>query len=56
MAVPKNRPRIRFFISALHTQEQITGALDVLASALPRQARRDEHAGAETAGGLPLGS
>jgi 7-keto-8-aminopelargonate synthetase-like enzyme len=56
MAVPKNKPRIRFFISALHTQADITGALDVLAAALPREVRRDESACAETAGGLPLGS
>jgi hypothetical protein len=56
MAVPKNKPRIRFFISALHTQADITGALDVLADALPRNLRHDEAAGAETVGGLPLGS
>lgn len=56
MAVPKNKPRIRFFMSALHTQTQIAGALDVLASALPREVRRDESARTETAGVLPLGS
>lgn len=56
MAVPKNRPRIRFFLSALHTQAQITGALDVLASALPRELHRDENVRTETASGLPLGS
>ena len=56
MAVPKNKPRIRFFISALHTQAQIAGALDVLASALPREVHRDESACTDTAGGLPLGS
>jgi 8-amino-7-oxononanoate synthase len=31
LAVPKNQPRIRFFISALHTPADIAGALDVLA-------------------------
>jgi 8-amino-7-oxononanoate synthase len=56
MAVPKNKPRIRFFISALHTQADITGALDVLAAALPREARHEESVHTETAGGLPLGS
>jgi 8-amino-7-oxononanoate synthase len=30
LAVPKNRPRIRFFISTLHTRSQITGVLDVM--------------------------
>jgi 8-amino-7-oxononanoate synthase len=30
LAVPKDQPRIRFFISALHTRTQITGALDVV--------------------------
>src|SRR5438552_17759478 len=51
MAVPKNRPRIRFFLSALHTQADIAGALDVLAAALPRELHRDESARVETAGG-----
>jgi 7-keto-8-aminopelargonate synthetase-like enzyme len=30
LAVPKDQPRIRFFISALHTRAQIAGALDVV--------------------------
>lgn len=46
MAVPKNKPRIRFFISASHTQADILGALDVLASAIPAAARRAEPAAA----------
>lgn len=33
LAVPKNRPRIRFFLSAAHSREQIVGALDVMAAA-----------------------
>jgi 8-amino-7-oxononanoate synthase len=32
MAVPKDRPRIRFFISALHTDSQIAGACETLGS------------------------
>ena len=55
MAVPKNKPRIRFFISALHTQAEIVGALDVLAAMLPREQRRSEAAHSESVGGLPLG-
>ena len=35
MAVPKNKPRIRFFISARHTQGDIVGALDEVAAAMP---------------------
>jgi 7-keto-8-aminopelargonate synthetase-like enzyme len=31
LAVPKNKPRIRFFLSAAHTPEEIIGALDVMA-------------------------
>ncbi len=30
LAVPKDRPRIRFFISALHKRSQITSALDIV--------------------------
>ena len=51
MAVPKNKPRIRFFISATHTREDIAGVLDVLAAAMPAGRRRAE---AETE--LRLGS
>ncbi len=32
MAVPTSKPRIRFFITAAHTREQITGVLDAIAS------------------------
>jgi 7-keto-8-aminopelargonate synthetase-like enzyme len=56
MAVPKNKPRIRFFLSALHTHADITGALDVLAAAMARHVHRDANARAEIAGELPLGS
>jgi 8-amino-7-oxononanoate synthase len=50
MAVPKNKPRIRFFISALHTPADITGALDALAAAMPRNPHAAEttHAKAAT--------
>jgi 8-amino-7-oxononanoate synthase len=34
MAVPRDKPRIRFFISAAHTHEQISGAVEMLADAL----------------------
>jgi 7-keto-8-aminopelargonate synthetase-like enzyme len=40
LAVPKNKPRIRFFISATHSQADIVGALDVLQAAMPAAARR----------------
>ncbi|HEX4079741.1 MAG TPA: pyridoxal phosphate-dependent aminotransferase family protein [Rhizomicrobium sp.] len=53
MAVPKNKPRIRFFISATHTREDIADVLDVLAAAMPAGRRRAE---AETAAELRLGS
>jgi 7-keto-8-aminopelargonate synthetase-like enzyme len=53
MAVPKNKPRIRFFISATHTREDIAGVLDVLAAAMPAGRRRAEP---ETAAELRLGS
>jgi 7-keto-8-aminopelargonate synthetase-like enzyme len=56
MAVPKNKPRIRFFISATHTQADITGALDVLAAAIPNTQHRGESAPAETAAELRAGS
>ena len=32
LAVPKNKQRIRFFVSALHTFEQIAGVLDIVAA------------------------
>ena len=32
MAVPTSKPRIRFFITAAHTREQIIGVLDAIAS------------------------
>jgi len=34
LAVPKDQPRIRFFISARHTAEQISGVVDALADAV----------------------
>jgi 7-keto-8-aminopelargonate synthetase-like enzyme len=40
LAVPKNKPRIRFFISANHTPGDITGALDVLARVVQDAERR----------------
>jgi hypothetical protein len=33
LAVPKDKPRIRFFISALHMDSQIHGAIETLGSA-----------------------
>ncbi len=47
MAVPKNKPRIRFFISATHSQTDITGALDVLAAAMPTAQHRADNAPAD---------
>lgn len=55
MAVPKNKPRIRFFISARHSQADITGALDEVAAAMP-EAHRSEAARAGAESGLRLGS
>jgi 8-amino-7-oxononanoate synthase len=55
MAVPKNKPRIRFFISARHTQADITGALDEVAAAMP-EAHRGEAARAGAGSGLRLGT
>jgi 7-keto-8-aminopelargonate synthetase-like enzyme len=55
MAVPKNKPRIRFFISARHTQADITGALDEVAAAMP-EAHRGEAAYAAGSPGLRLGT
>jgi 8-amino-7-oxononanoate synthase len=34
LAVPKDKPRIRFFISAMHTDAQISGVVEVLARAI----------------------
>jgi 8-amino-7-oxononanoate synthase len=36
LAVPKDKPRIRFFISAMHTASQISGAVEALAGAIGR--------------------
>jgi 8-amino-7-oxononanoate synthase len=55
MAVPKNKPRIRFFISARHSQADITGALDEVAAAIP-ETHRGEAAHAATGAGLRLGT
>jgi len=44
LAVPKDKPRIRFFISAMHTNAQISGVIEALACAvekmLPSTSRR----------------
>jgi 7-keto-8-aminopelargonate synthetase-like enzyme len=37
IGVPKDQPRLRFFISALHSEEEIRGVTDLLAS---REIRR----------------
>jgi 7-keto-8-aminopelargonate synthetase-like enzyme len=55
MAVPKNKPRIRFFISARHSQAEIIGALDEVASALP-ECLRGESARGEAEAELRLGT
>lgn len=34
LAVPKDKPRIRFFISAAHTQAQVSGVVETLAAAV----------------------
>jgi len=44
MAVPKNRPRIRFFISASHRQADIAGALDEVAAVVPEGLLRSDTA------------
>lgn len=56
MAVPKNKPRIRFFISATHTPAEITGALDVLAAAIPRDVHRNDDVRAQRGAGLRPGA
>jgi len=38
LAVPKDKPRIRFFISAAHTEAQVTGVVDSLAAAIESMA------------------
>jgi 8-amino-7-oxononanoate synthase len=55
MAVPKNKPRIRFFISASHSQADIAGALDMVAAVMP-EAQRIEGAEAMANPGLSLGT
>ncbi len=55
LAVPKNKPRIRFFISANHRPEDITGALDVLAGVMQNATGRSDAARPESEG-LRLGS
>ncbi|HEX4157987.1 MAG TPA: pyridoxal phosphate-dependent aminotransferase family protein [Rhizomicrobium sp.] len=55
MAVPKNKPRIRFFISARHNQTDIVGALDEVAAAMP-EAYRGEAGCAAAVPGLRLGT
>lgn len=32
LAVPKDKPRIRFFISAMHTEQQVSGVVEALAA------------------------
>jgi len=56
MAVPKNKPRIRFFISATHAPGDITGALDVLADAVQSSTRRSDGMRAEMPAELRLGT
>lgn len=56
LAVPKNKPRIRFFISATHTQADIAGALDVLAAAMPEKLHRGETAHADAPAELRAGT
>ena len=55
MAVPKNKPRIRFFISARHTQADIIGALDEVAAAMP-EIHRGEATHPEAGSELRLGT
>jgi len=56
MAVPKNKPRIRFFVSAAHTPADITGVLDVLAAAMASCVHRADGVHAEATAGLHLGA
>jgi 7-keto-8-aminopelargonate synthetase-like enzyme len=55
MAVPKNKPRIRFFISASHSQADIIGALDEVA-AVVSEFRRGEASRADSDSELRLGT
>lgn len=45
LAVPKDKPRIRFFISAAHSESQILGVVDTLAASLEklRSSSRQRH-------------
>jgi 8-amino-7-oxononanoate synthase len=43
LAVPKDEPRIRFFISAKHSDEQISGVIDTLAAAMQNLQALDSH-------------
>jgi hypothetical protein len=36
LAVPKDKPRIRFFISATHTEAQLCGVVDALARVMDK--------------------
>lgn len=56
LAVPKNKPRIRFFISATHSQADILGALDVLQAAMPAATRRAEASHPDAAADLSAGT
>jgi len=65
IAVPKDKPRIRFFISASHTDAQISGVVEALAAANDvmrssmarrRQARRVSKASAFAAGEAQVAS
>jgi 8-amino-7-oxononanoate synthase len=56
MAVPKNKPRIRFFVSAAHTPADITGVLDVLAATMASSVHRTDGVHAEATAGLHLGA
>jgi 8-amino-7-oxononanoate synthase len=57
LAVPKDKPRIRFFMSAAHTEAQLTGVVETLAAAvdgmqngkLQRRSRLATHAPMHTA-------
>jgi len=46
LAVPKNKPRIRFFISAGHTEREISDALDLLANTVHAAKHKNETTGA----------
>ncbi len=44
LAVPKNKPRIRFFISAAHTERDIAAVLDLLAKTVHTQTHKSDTA------------